>query len=148
MRESVGDLWDRHAAGSVVAVTTHGLVGKDGKARLGRGCARQAGDRYPWVAERLGAAIAARGNHVVLLGERIVAFPVEHTPLERPDLALIRRSATELAALATAAGWTEVVLPRPGCGGGGLEWPEVRPILAQLLDDRFLVVSLRPTAGG
>lgn len=140
MREAVADLWERHAAGAVVALTTNGLVGKDGLARLGRGNAKQAGERFPWLAARLGAALAARGNHVVDLGERLVAFPVEHTLFEVPDLALIRRSAEELAALADVEGWAEVVLPRPGCGLGGLSWSEVRPILAAVLDERFLVV--------
>jgi hypothetical protein len=145
MREGVLDLWERHRAGAVVAVTTNGLVGRDGRARLGRGCARDAGDRFPWLAERLGAALVSRGNHVVHLGERLVAFPVEHSPFERPDLALIRRSAAELAVLAGAEGWAEVVLPRPGCGGGGLEWSEVRGIIAPLLDERFLVVGRPPS---
>lgn len=144
MREAVVDLWELHRAGAVVAVTTNGLAGKDGRARLGRGCARQAGARFPWLAERLGSALAAHGNHVVHLGERLVAFPVEHGPFERPDLALVRRSAQELAALADAEGWGEVALPRPGCGGGGLEWAEVRPVIAPLLDERFLVVSAPP----
>lgn len=142
VREAVADLWELHVAGAVVAVTTNGLVGKDGRARLGRGCARQASVRFPWLAERLGAAIVAAGNHVAHLEERLVSFPVEHSPFEWPDLALIRRSARELVALADAAGWRQVVLPRPGCGHGGLEWPEVRRVLAPLLDDRFLVVSL------
>jgi hypothetical protein len=147
VRDAIADLWDLHAAGAVVAVTTNGLVGRDGRARLGRGCARQAGERFPWFAAKLGAAIVSGGNHVVHLGERLVAFPVEHHPLERPDLALIARSAAELAALATEQGWTEVALPRPGCGGGGLEWSEVRPVIVPRLDGRFVVVTLGKQSG-
>ena len=48
--------------------------------------------------------------------------------------------AEELVALADAQGWGEVVLPRPGCGFGGLGWDEVGPLLVPRLDDRFLVV--------
>jgi hypothetical protein len=144
VREAIDDLWRLHAAGAAVAVTTSGLVGRDGLARLGRGCARQAGERFPAFAAALGAALAAHGNHValVLAGERLASFPVEHDPLQVPDLRLIARSAGELAALADAQGWDEVVLPRPGCGGGGLSWSEVRPLLAAALDDRFLLVTL------
>lgn len=141
MREAVADLWALHAAGHAVAVTTNGLVSRDGRAHLGRGCARQAGARFPWLGAALGASLAARGNHVALLGERIASFPVEHDPLQLPDLALIARSARELLALAEAERWPAVALPRPGCGGGGLSWAEVRPLLAPVLDDRFLVVS-------
>jgi hypothetical protein len=146
MREAEIDLWMLHGQGAVVAVTTSGLVGSDGRARLGKGCARQAGQRFPWFAERLGSLVTSQGNHVGLVGERIVAFPVEHHPLENPDLGLIARSARELVALADAAGYAEVVLARPGCGGGGLEWPEVSRVLAPILDDRFLVVAMPPAA--
>ena len=141
MRETASDLWTFHDRGAAVAVTTSGLVGRDGLARLGRGAARQAGDRHPWFAARLGALLREKGHRVHLVGERIATFPVEHHPLERPDLALIRRSAVELACLAQVEGWTFVALPRPGCGGGGLEWEEVRPLLAPVLDDRFVVVT-------
>jgi hypothetical protein len=140
MREAVRDLWEMHQDGAVVAVTTNGLVGGDGLARLGRGCARQAGAKFPWFAARLGAAILSGGNHVFHVGERIVSFPVEHDPLQVPDLRLIARSAAELSGLATREEWTLVALPRPGCGGGGLAWSEVLPLLEPLLDDRFVIV--------
>lgn len=142
MREGIADLWALHAAGAAVAVTTNGLVTRDGRAHLGRGCARQAGERFPWLAAALSATLTARGNHVAHLGQRIASFPVEHDPFQVPDPALIARSAQELVALADAEGWTEVALPRPGCGGGGLSWTEVRPLLAAALDRRFLVVTL------
>lgn len=142
MHEAIADLWTFHDRGAVVAVTTSGLVGRDGLARLGRGVARQAGERFPWFAARLGALVTARGHHVQHVGERIVSFPVEHHPLERPDPALIYRSAIELACLAQREGWTFVALPRPGCGGGGLEWNDVRPLLAPVLDDRFVAVTV------
>lgn len=142
MRETIADLWTFHDRGAVVAVTTSGLVGKDGLARLGRGAAAQAGERFPWFAARLGALLAAGGHHVQHVGERVVSFPVEHHPLERPDAVLIRRSAIELAVLAQREGWTFVAIPRPGCGGGGLEWPEVKPLLAPYLDDRFVAVTM------
>lgn len=139
MREINGDIWELRGS-AIIAITTNGLVTRSGRAVLGRGCAGQAKERHPDLPERLGRLLA-NGNHVYSLGDGLVTFPVEHSPYENPDLRLIERSAAELAALADQEGWTRVILPRPGCGGGGLAWGDVRPLLERHLDDRFLVIT-------
>jgi hypothetical protein len=140
MKESAGNLWG-FVGRAVIAVTTSGSVARDGRAVLGNGCARQAGERDPGLAGRLGALIRSGGNHVHELGSGLVSFPVEESAWSLPDLTLIARSARELRALADEKGWTAVVVPRPGCGGGGLPWPVARPLLAPHFDDRFEVVT-------
>jgi hypothetical protein len=140
MQEVVGDLWSYQGQG-VLVLTSNGSLTRDGRAILGRGCARQAGERFPELPQRLGARLQAGGNHVHELGDNLVSFPVEETAWSHPDPRLIRRSAEELRALADRAGYSLVVVPRPGCGFGGLSWPEVRPLLADLFDERFLVIS-------
>jgi len=58
------------------------------------------------------------------------------------DPALIGQSCLELVALADAHGWRRVLLPRPGCGAGELDWAQdVRPLLCGLLDDRFTAIT-------
>jgi hypothetical protein len=89
----------------------------------------------------LGLLLQRSGNHVHLLGEGVVSFPVEESAWEWPDLRLISRSARELRELADLEGWDRVLVPRPGCGGGGLDWREVRPLLEEHFDERFLVIS-------
>ena len=106
-----------------------------------RGCARQAKDRFPELAAKLGALIRRDGNHVFHLGDGLFSFPVENSPFEVPDLRLIERSCCELVELASQQGWSKVVLPRPGCGGGGLEWRQVRPLLERYLDQRFYIIT-------
>lgn len=108
---------------------------------LGRGCALQARERFPDLPARLGVLLAAEGNHVHLLGDGLVSFPVEESPWANPDLRLIRRSAEELKDLADLQGWDRIVVPRPGCGGGGLAWPDVKRLLVDLFDARFTVIS-------
>ena len=141
MREAIDNLWELHEQGAIVCITTNGAVSRQGRAQLLRGCARQASERFPDLAARLGALITAAGNHVHDLDGGLVSFPVEETPYDNPDPAIIRRSALELAALADSRGWREVILPRPGCGSGGLAWKEVRPLIEPLLDDRFIVIT-------
>lgn len=135
-----GELWQL-LSGGIVAITTNGFVTPQGLAVLGRGCAREARERFPDLPGILGELLSRRGNHVHYLGHGLVSFPVEESPFENPDLHLIRRSAAELVALADHHGWTRVAVPRPGCGGGGLSWRDVRPLLAPLFDDRFLIVA-------
>lgn len=143
MVEINGDIWD-YLGRAVIAITTNGHVTGSGEAFFGRGCARQARERFPHLPRRLGDLIRAYGNHVFPLGHGIVSFPVEESPWDIPDLRLISRSARELRELADHEGWPLLVVPRPGCGGGGLDWQEVRPLLSGLLDERFLVITLPP----
>ena len=143
MKEIQGNLWDYYGK-AVIAITTGGAVSRRGEASMRRGCARQARERFPQVAAVLGELIRTRGNHVHELGGGLVSFPVEESPFENPDPALIERSARELAALADARGWSRVIVPRPGCGTGGLAWRDVRPLLVKHLDERFEIISPSP----
>jgi hypothetical protein len=140
MREQQVDIWS-YQGQAIIAITTNGSLTRDGRAIMGRGVAKQAAERFPELRQQLGRLLQVRGNHVheILLG--LVSFPVEQTPFSLPELSLIRRSAEELRQLADQCGWNAVVVPRPGCGGGGMRWQEVKPILEQFFDDRFIVVS-------
>jgi len=141
MHEIVGDLWQEHSQGAVVAITTNGTLNRSGEALLLRGCAREASGRYYDLSQTLGALIQQHGHHVFDLGRRLVSFPVEENPYQIADLTLIERSCQELVALADYKGWQRVVVPRPGCGGGGLPWGDVRPILQKYFDERFVVIT-------
>ncbi len=140
MLEAVGDIWSQRENG-LIAVTTNGSLTRDGRAVLGRGVARQALGYYPEVAIILGRYLAAEGNHVHDLGNGLVSFPVEETAWSQPDLRIIRNSAREIRDLADRNGWQCVFVPRPGCGGGGLAWKDVKPCLEPWLDHRFTVIS-------
>jgi hypothetical protein len=151
MIEVTGNLWDYPA--DVRVITTNGAVRKDGCCVMGRGCALEATQRYPHIALALGRLIQQRGNIPHLLvrptaeSAGVWSFPVKHHWREQADLDLIRRSAEILVAecCAYADDWTDrgpvIVMPRPGCGNGRLKWDDVRPILQEILDDRFHVIS-------
>jgi hypothetical protein len=141
MLEAVGDIWG-YAETAVIVITTNGSVTRDGRAVFGHGVAKQAAFRFPGLAKKLGGLLAERGNHVFDLGCGIATFPVEETPWSQPDLSLITRSASELRILTDSAGWRQVVVPRPGCGGGGLVWKDVQPLLVPWFDGRFVVISM------
>lgn len=141
MHEMTGDLWREHAQGAVVAITTNGMVNKFGRAVMPRGCARQARERFPDILNTLGQLIHHHGNHVFDLGHQIVSFPVEQDPYQAPEMRLVEQSCRELVELANDKKWQKVVVPRPGCGGGGLDWAEVKIIQARHFDERFHVIT-------
>jgi hypothetical protein len=140
MIETTGNIWD-YLGSALVVITTNGSLTRDGRAVLGRGVARQALDFFPDLPTRLGALLVAGGNHVHDLGGDLVSFPVEETAWSLPELGLIARSCRELRTLADERGWQRLVVPRPGCGGGGLAWSDVAPLLAAYFDDRFMLIS-------
>ena len=140
MLETIGDVWEYVERG-IVVITTNGSLTRDGCAIFGRGVARQAVARYPGIAEILGRLIAEGGSHAYDLGNGLATFPVEETPWSLPDLRIIARSAAELRQLADRSGWMQIVVPRPGCGGGGLAWKDVKPLLADIFDERFIVID-------
>jgi hypothetical protein len=141
MLETIGDIWEHADRGEIIVITTNGSLTRDGRAIFGRGVARQAAVRFPLLAEKLGSLLIEQGSHVFDLDNGVVTFPVEETPWSLPDLRIIARSARELRILADNSGWRRIVVPRPGCGGGGLSWKEVKPLLESCFDHRFLVID-------
>jgi hypothetical protein len=59
------------------------------------------------------------------------------------DVRIIARSAVQLVTMADQRQWNMIVLPRPGCGAGELNWEQdVKPVLSSILDDRFVCMTL------
>ena len=57
------------------------------------------------------------------------------------DTELITQSAHQLVTLADKHKWNKVRLPRVGCGAGELNWLDIKAILDNILDDRFIAVT-------
>lgn len=125
-------------------ITTNGYVAKDGRAVMGRGCAREARCFFPNLDYKLGRMIREHGNRTMRLGRYdgidLCSLPVKHHWRENAELELIERSVTQLVEIVDKFSYERVVMPRPGCGNGGLEWSTVKPLIEPLLNGRFIVV--------
>ena len=140
MKQVFGDLWE--FAGTI-AITTNGFVKRDRTCVMGRGCARQAAERFPELPGKLASRISAEGNHVFYFPEhRLITFPVKHNWWEAADLGLIERSARELLkTIEVKKIKAAVYLPRPGCGNCRLKWEAVKKLLSPILkSDQFYIV--------
>jgi len=170
MIEKYGDCFDEQA--DAICITTNGFVKKNGENVMGKGCAKAASLIFPELPKILGDKILMYGNNVHELiknnNTTILSFPVkpQYKIMESPndvvrhmrnkfkigdsvpgwacvaDIEIISNSAHQLLNLTNERGWGKVVLPRPGCGAGELEWESVKVVLDDILDDRFVLMTL------
>lgn len=150
MLEVTGNLWDFHEQGHYICITTNGTVRRDGACVMGRGIAKQAALKFP----RFPYAVGERLNYwgctevgqlpFVFPEFRLITYPVKHHWSDVADIKLIEESAQLLMTCVPVMQMSRVYLPRPGCGNGRLQWSDVRPVVAPILDDRFTVVEINP----
>lgn len=57
------------------------------------------------------------------------------------SMELILQSSHELIELLNKENFDSVILPRPGCGNGGLNWVDVKKEIEKILDDRVYIIS-------
>lgn len=144
MKETVGNIWDYHDKGEWIVITTNGSIRKDGACVMGRGIALQAKQRYPKLPFGLGKLLADEdyGNYNYAFSQyRIITFPVKLKWYQKASLPLIHNSTVGLLRKIMELRLENVYMVRPGCGNGGLDWTDVKPILEEYLDDRFIIVN-------
>lgn len=132
------------------AITTNGMLRKNGYAVLGKGQALEAKQLFPGLEKRLGEYLFRYGNRafymgVHQLGKRLtslVTFPTKHHYRDNSNLELITASTYQVRSIADKFQLKKIYMPPVGCGLGRLNYEEqVRPILQKILtDDRFVVV--------
>ncbi|MCK5615962.1 ADP-ribose-binding protein [Candidatus Pacearchaeota archaeon] len=143
MKEINGDIFK--LAAEAICVTTNGMIKKNQEAVMGAGIALTAKNKYPNLPLSLAIKLRIGGNHVFHIpqdGVNIITFPTKNHWRDDSSITLIVQSCKELVALADDKGWENILLPRPGCSNGKLEWEKVKLIIEPLLDDRFTVVTL------
>jgi hypothetical protein len=149
MMQSSGILWDL-AENKILVLTTNGTIKKDDACVMDRGIALEVAQRFPEIPYTLGRYIKQYGNRCFNLGNwgayRIVSFPVKHHWRDAAGIELIKTSAEQITQMADKYGWEQVFIPRPGCGNGKLSWKEVGPVVASILDDRFIICTFAKTS--
>jgi len=151
MFEFEGDIFEQTA--NAICIPTNYDLNKYGYAIMGKGLALETQLRYPWVKTQLGKVMKKKGQkvHIIPTWSKLpwvlVSFPTKLHYFVESSLKIIRKSANELVDLTDEYKWTRVALPRVGCGLGRRNWEkEVKPILSEILDNRFAVFTL-PKSG-
>jgi O-acetyl-ADP-ribose deacetylase (regulator of RNase III) len=160
MLERSGNIFEQSDA-DAICFTSNGILNKHGELVMGAGIAKAFKEKYPDLPKTAGSYVKEYGNVVFILryvqksnilyftGDvpehdrlYILNFPTKHHWKDPSDLKLIKKSALDLKDRADNAGWKKIYLTRPGCGLGGLDWEkEVKPVIKDILDDRFVVLT-------
>lgn len=139
MVEVQGDFWKYPA--HIKCITTNATRKKDRSIVMGRGLALECARFYPCAPYLLFDRIHHRGNVVSRLftehGIQYYSFPVKQNYWEKASVDLIKASLEQIREI---AGKSEVLLPRVGCGNGGLSWVDVKPI-CEYLPDNFKFIT-------
>lgn len=170
MREHYGNIMEFIDIVDAICITTNGFIKSNGESVMGRGIALQMKQRYPDLPLLVGKSNKKRKNCEVLKqvrGTSLVSFlvkpaseiyydeeqvvrsmkgklrPGQSIPgwACKASLPIIKASAVQLVELANEHDWTDVLLPRPGCGAGELRWESVGVELSRILDDRFTCMT-------
>jgi hypothetical protein len=154
MIEIRGDLFIPPFDVGAVCIPTNLSLKSSGAAIMGAGLARKLVWLFPeaGIPEMLGAHIRHDPENLNgvwpmwedFTGFKYLSFPTKYSWREMSDIKLISNSAHQLRELTEGHGFSrcKVWLPRVGCGMGKRDWEtEVKPILEDILDDRFEVVT-------
>ena len=144
MKEVEGDIWEMEG---LKCILTNCLV-REGRLIMGAGIAKECKDRYPEIDKSWGFLVHKYGACTIFeKRSKLVIFPTKINPSEMSSLALIKSSALRLRSLWETGALDEyetILLPRPGCGLGGLDWnTQVKPALEPLLEDMPVVIVRR-----
>ncbi len=156
MKEIVGNLWDYHKQ-SFICIMVNCTPNTKGIAIMGAGIAKQAANRYPALPNILGSTqieygakdgqfFTARSRRPqVFLKYRLITFPTKITWDQDSSLDLIEASCHHLVDIVNKVPQIKgsVYLPKPGVGNGNLEWNQVKAVISEILDDRFIICDLR-----
>jgi len=157
MIELVADIWNFHADGKWIVITTNIGWKKDGMNPMGAGIAKHAASMFPELPSWYGARCKKYGKDTAVCfyePARFILFPTKPLNYYQPWLSwqsmssieLINRSAIQLQKLGEIMyerNMTneKIALPLVGCENGRLNRCDVIPILHKNLDDRFVLVE-------
>lgn len=132
----------RYTAGNLLESKQEALVNTVNlEGYMGKGIAYQFKKRFP---ENNKAYIEACKNNNIGIGKvfsfkedgkTIINFPTKDRWREKTKISYIEEGLESLKRLITDKGISSVAIPPLGCGNGGLEWREVKPLIEERLKE-------------
>lgn len=142
LKEKCVDVWDYATDRNAICILTNDYIIKsiDDSDRniMGAGIAREALNRNPGLDETCADCIMKDKlelGHDSRTKATLLRFPTKIEPWYDSSLGVIENSLKKLVNYMNENPGKEILLPRPGCGCGGLDWErEVKPLCEKYLD--------------
>jgi hypothetical protein len=136
----IGDLFDYYnKPNHYIVIPTNGTVGQKGLI-MGKGIAKQAATLYPSIRWFLASVIQHTGNIVTKVDyTNMISFPTKHDWHDESNIPLIEQSSKRLASIALKEPTKTFLIPKVGCGNGGLLWCDVEKVLT--LTDNMIIID-------
>jgi hypothetical protein len=134
-----------------IVCTINNVVSRGDRLVMGAGIAQQFKYKYPDLPDLWGKKVqngqlglistksvwkASWAKHDLLL----IGFPTKENWKKPSRMEMVVKSAKELKWVADFLDLKKVLMPRPGCGLGGLRWEDVKREIS-FLDERFVVIN-------
>lgn len=146
MRVINNDIFKFIGYADAICITTNGDLRTNGNGICGAGIALAAKNRWPRFEYLLGLHLRERRNVPSRILKcdltEIWSFPTKDHWKNKSTLELIDNSAKVLREVCDNNQWNQVMLPKPGCSSGGLNWDSVKKILHKYFDDRFIICDI------
>lgn len=139
------DFWEIYSEirPHAIVCTTNNVLKSNGELVMGAGIAKQFKEKFPNLPYKFGIQLRGRKEYNILLSTIddifIVGLQTKFHWKNPSDTFLIHRSLMQLRDLTRILGWERVLMTRPGCGNGGLDWGKVGPDFCSYLDERFYI---------
>lgn len=145
MHEIIGDFWGEATKGyDAIVCTTNNTIKNNNELVMGAGIAKQFAERYPNLPKRLGRKTKINPDYNLHLeiynNTRIFALRTKHNWRDKSDIKLIIVGLAKLHHIATLYEW-RILMTRPGCGNGGLNWLDIKQIFDENKYDYFYVIN-------
>lgn len=158
MIEIIGDFWEEYGNKEYDAIvcTINQEINSAGNLIMGKGIALEFKKRYPYLPSLFGERIVKGQVKIPLVIHHctepsdllddtpyedvyIVGLPTKmHWKYDSPE-ELVIDNCQKLKFIADFMDWTDILMTRPGCGNGNLDWHQLKTKLN--LDNRFKVIS-------
>lgn len=149
--------WERANKKDVDAIvcTTNNVIKSNGSLVMGRGIAAQFKETFKGIDYRWGKLVEGyqEGGHndygIILDGPNkynhnsiyLIGLQTKREWFDPSPIDLVEFSCRKLFDLANLLCWSSIIMTKPGCGNGGLDWKVVEKKI-KFLDDRFTIVEL------